>query len=148
MQAKSRPTKMIKSLKTSSAKKMKSKLIAPCGMNCRLCRAYIRERNPCPGCNENDVKPACRFKTCAVKAAGKFKYCFSCDQFPCSQLQHLNKRYTTKYGMSMIANLETIRQFGMSNFIKRERERWKCVKCGEIICVHDAECGSCGHRWR
>ncbi len=21
-------------------------LIAPCGMNCRLCRAYVRERNP------------------------------------------------------------------------------------------------------
>ena len=144
---------MIKSLKTSSSKKMKSTLIAPCGMNCWLCRAYTRERKPCPGCNENDdVKPktrvVCRIKTCEVLAAGKLKYCFKCDQFPCSQLKHLNKRYTTKYGMSMIANLETIRQFGMSNFIKRESEKWKCVKCGEIICVHDMECGSCGHRWR
>jgi hypothetical protein len=25
-------------------------LVAPCGMNCGICRAYLREKNKCPGC--------------------------------------------------------------------------------------------------
>ena len=31
-------------------------LVAPCGMNCRLCHAYQREMNHCNGCrNELDI---------------------------------------------------------------------------------------------
>jgi len=28
-----------------------SSLIAPCGMNCGICLAYLREKKKCPGCN-------------------------------------------------------------------------------------------------
>ena len=137
----------------SKLKTMKSTLIAPCGMNCRMCYAYIRDKMACPGCYGNsDLKAkstaSCRIKNCRVLETGKFKYCFECEYYPCSRIQHLNKRYITKYGMSMIANLETIKQFGIRNFIKREKERWKCSNCGEILCVHSEKCIFCGHKWR
>lgn len=142
-------------MKTSHSKKskpFKSTLIAPCGMNCRLCRAYIREKNGCPGCREDDsLKPKtrviCKIKICARLTNGKIKYCSSCDSFPCPNLNHLDKRYRTKYGMSMIDNLAYIRQFGIRNFVRQEK-KWACAKCAETICVHKANCINCGNKWR
>ncbi len=129
-----------------------TRLIAPCGMNCRLCIAYVREKNPCPGCQADDAdKPktrvVCRIKTCERIADGKTKYCFSCDSLPCARLKHLDKRYRTKYGMSMLENLESIRDSGIRRFVASEKERWMCPQCGEIICVHKPQCLSCGHKW-
>ncbi|MFA5801027.1 MAG: hypothetical protein WC911_00980 [Thermoleophilia bacterium] len=43
---------------------------------------------------------------------------------------HLDKRYRTKYGMSMIENLEIIRQVGVRDIFRREKQRWACPKCG------------------
>ncbi len=127
-------------------------LIAPCGMNCRLCRAYVRDRNPCPGCRADDAdKPKtrveCRIKTCDHITKGKVRYCCSCDSFPCAELNHLDKRYRTKYGMSMIDNLKNIKESGIRKFIESERQRWTCPDCGRIICVHKPECLSCGRKW-
>jgi len=129
------------------------KLIAPCGMNCRLCRAYTRDKKPCPGCRGNDSHKSkscvvCRIKNCEKIANAKAKYCFSCDGFPCVRLNHLDKRYRTKYGMSMIDNLERIRKFGIRHFIRSEKERWSCPECGEMLCVHKPQCLSCQHTWR
>ena len=131
-------------------------LIAPCGMNCRLCRAYIRDKTyikACPGCRGDDsVKSkscvACRIKNCENIVQGRVRYCFSCEDFPCARLKHLDKRYRTRYGMSMIDNLVNIEKFGIRHFIRNERERWTCPECGEIICVHKPQCLSCGHKWR
>jgi hypothetical protein len=129
---------------------IRSELIAPCGMNCRLCRAYIRDKNPCPGCRGDDrLKPKtrvlCPIKTCERLLKAEGRYCFGCERFPCARLNHLDKRYRTKYGMSMIDNLEMIRESGIRRFISNERERWTCPACGEIVCVHESGC-PCG--WR
>src|SRR5512136_342611 len=102
---------MPKRLKKISAIPMT--LIAPCGMNCRLCHAYVREKNVCPGCRGDDSLKskscvACRIKNCEKIATGRIKYCFSCESFPCARLKQLDKRYRNKYGMSMIDNLENI----------------------------------------
>ena len=130
-----------------------TKLIAPCGMNCRLCRAYIRDKKACPGCRSGDSFKSkacvtCRIKNCEKIAKGKAKYCFSCDNFPCARLKHLDKRYRTKYGMSMIDNLKNISKFGIRHFIRYEKESWTCPECGEIICVHKPQCISCGYQWQ
>jgi len=128
-------------------------LIAPCGMNCRLCRAYLRDRKACPGCRGNDdfkskACVSCRIKNCMNIVKSGVTYCFSCDSFPCVTLNHLDKRYRTKYGMSMINNLENIRKFGIRHFLGNEKARWACPECGELICVHKPQCLSCGHKWR
>ena len=118
-----------------------------------MCQAYGRDRNACPGCHGDDSLKSksaatCRIKNCESLKAGKARFCFECEQYPCDRLKHLDKRYRTKYGMSMIDNLEHIRQRGIRDFIKQEKVRWACPKCGETICVHKENCISCGHKWR
>jgi hypothetical protein len=129
------------------------KLIAPCGMNCRLCGAYGRDRNACPGCRGDDsVKSKtcvnCRIKNCEMLAQGRTGYCFGCDHFPCDRLNHLDKRYRTKYGMGMIENLMNIKKAGIRKFIENENIRWTCPGCGVMLCVHKPHCLSCGRKWR
>ncbi len=117
--------------------RFKSTLIAPCGMNCGVCRAYLREKNRCRGCNIAGQRfpktiERCRMRTCD-KRAGKF--CFRCDEFPCERLKHLDKRYRTKYGMSEIENLNYIKEHGIREFLERERRRWISDK--GVFCAHD-----------
>jgi hypothetical protein len=128
-------------------------LIAPCGMNCSLCRAFVRDKKACPGCRGDDHFKSksclnCHIKTCEKIVSAEVKYCFSCDSFPCDKLLHLDKRYRTKYGMSMIDNLEEIRNSGIRHFIRTEKKRWICPKCGRLLCVHQPQCLYCQHMWR
>ena len=128
-------------------------LIAPCGMNCRLCRAYVRDKNACPGCRGDDSSKsksciACHIRNCGKIARGRIKYCFGCDNFPCARLNHLDMRYRTKYGMSMIENLNAVRRLGIRHFIENEKKRWACPECGGLLCVHKSECMYCQHVWR
>lgn len=132
---------------------MRTALIAPCGMNCGLCIAYTRDRNPCPGCRGDDsTKPKtrviCRIKTCGKLEQGSAGFCFRCGTFPCERLKHLDKRYRTSYGMSMIDNLAQIQKFGVRGFMRNEQERWACPGCGRLLCVHKQQCLSCGHKRR
>ena len=132
------------------------KFIAPCGMDCRLCWGYIREENPCPGClsigsqesRKSKHRTKCKIRNCEEITQGKSKYCRdSCDRFPCTRLKQLDKRYRTKYGMSMIDNLKMINEFGIRHFIRNEKVKWICPECGEMICVHRPTCLSCGYKW-
>ena len=126
-------------------------LIAPCGMNCAICMAYLREKNKCPGCRGNDIdKPVtrteCRIKTCGTFKNGNSRYCYECETFPCDNLKHLDKRYRTKYSMSMIENLNNIKKSGIRRFVRSEKERWACAECGRTICVHKGCCHRCGKK--
>jgi uncharacterized OB-fold protein len=48
--------------------------------------------------------------------------------------------------MSMIENLENIKKLGIKKFMRDEKMRWTCAKCGEIVCVHTGGCSHCGRR--
>jgi hypothetical protein len=127
----------------------KTNLIAPCGMNCSICMAYLREKNKCPGCRLfNKIEPVtrarCKIKNCQTFKRSKSKFCFECEEYPCNRLKHLDKRYRTKYNMSMIENLENIKKLGLREFIKNEKIRWTCLYCGGTICVHRGYCYTCG----
>ncbi|MBU0963515.1 DUF3795 domain-containing protein [Patescibacteria group bacterium] len=106
-------------------------------MNCRLCLAYVRENNKCHGCNGvNKLKiKGCR--TCLITKCVKSKknhYCFECNTFPCARMKHLDKRYSTKYEMSMLENLAYIKKHGIGKFVARENKRW--IKGDKVYCVH------------
>lgn len=118
-------------------------LIAPCGMNCAICSAFLREKNRCGGCYEPDR--LCSIN-CTISACERVRgrYHHTCGDFPCRRLKQLDKRYRTKYGMSMIANLEAIREQGIRAFVRTERERWTCQACGGTIDVHHGKCADCG----
>ena len=127
---------------------MTAELIAPCGMNCRLCYAYIREKKPCAGCRGDDEnKPyhctVCTIKNCETIKSAKSGLCFECEK-KCRRLKQLDKRYREKYHMSMLDNLAYIRDDGMASFLEREEVRWKCPECDSIVSVHRDECLSCG----
>ncbi len=128
-------------------------IIAPCGLNCSLCRAYTRDHKPCPGCrggqsNKSNSCLVCAIKNCEMLAADGDQFCFSCDEFPCADLLHLEGRYTTKYGVSVIANLERIDTVGVERFIAEEAAKWSCPECGSLLCVHKPQCVKCGHTWQ
>lgn len=59
----------------------------------------------------------------------------------------MDSRYRKKYGMSMIYNLGRIADVGVRNFVRSEKERWRCPECKGIICVHKPQCVYCGHEW-
>jgi putative endonuclease len=63
--------------------------------------------------------------------------------YPCDKLKHLDKRYRTRYGMSMIDNLYKIKRIGLEDFMKIENSRWVCPNCGNQICVHNKKCYFC-----
>jgi hypothetical protein len=125
------------------------KLIAPCGTNCGLCSAYLRDKNRCAGCNgaDKDKRPSCvqcRIKNCPHKKGKAAAFCFECKLYPCARLKHLDERYRTKYRMSMMANQESIRDGGLDRFVKDEKSKWACPRCNGIICVHMGSCVNCG----
>jgi hypothetical protein len=118
-------------------------MIAPCGMDCAICMAFLREKNRCLGCNAPNRR--CH-KNCSISSCQQIRerYHHDCAEFPCKNLRHLDERYRNKYGMSMLANLEAIRKNGIREFVKNERERWTCKTCGGTIDVHHGRCSSCG----
>ena len=125
----------------------KASLIAPCGMDCAICMAFLREKNHCDGCNSPDranyrkTIRDCKIFNCSGK---KGKFCFTCAEFPCKRLRNLDTRYRTKYGMSPVENLAAIRERGIREFVRSERERWTCSACGGTVNVHKGRCEGCG----
>lgn len=122
--------------------------IAPCGVICDLCVGFQRTKNKCAGCNSTGNKPyhctACSIKSCPEKNGNEELLCCECEKFPCSRIKNLDRRYTTKYGESPLSNLQRIKEVGFSEFLETEKEKWKCIECGHLLCVHRHECLNCG----
>ena len=123
---------------------MTAKLIAPCGMNCRLCYAYIRKRNQCSGCRAASGSKCshCRIVKCEKRTQNGWLTCAPCGT-PCRRLKDLDKRYSSKFHMSMIENLAVIRDNGIQFFLQQQEEKYRCHVCGATVCVHRNECPSC-----
>jgi hypothetical protein len=88
----------------------------------------------------------CIIRNCEIIKNNESGFCFDCSKYPCRRLKDLDKRYRTKYNMSMLENLQTIRGSGLDFLIKIEIERWKCPECGSVICVHRKACPKCSYK--
>lgn len=129
------------------------RLIAPCGMNCGLCVAYLGQKNDinkkglhrtyCPGCIPRGKHCLHMADSCEKMGSGQVRFCTECEDYPCSRLKRLDKRYRDKYHMSMIANLDEIREKGMDAFLKSQEKNWQCPTCDGTICCHNGLCLSC-----
>ena len=132
-----RSSEVLARAKQMTQAKFDPKLIAPCGMNCAICKAHLRKHNPCHGCNfaENN-RPKTRVK-CPLRACrkGTGRFCCPCPEFPCDRLRHLDQRYQMKYSMSQIKNLEFIKAKGIKRFVEKEGKRWFSER--GVLCVHD-----------
>ena len=128
-------------------------LIAPCGMNCAICSSYLAMKNDlkkkgfskkyCAGCLPRGKNCAFLKKQCDLLGKGLVRFCYQCHDFPCHRLKTLDKRYRTKYHMSMIENLVFINAHGIGSFLEKEAAKWRCPSCGEVICCHNGLCMSC-----
>jgi hypothetical protein len=132
---------------------LKAELIAPCGMNCNVCSNYLALKNDtkakgvklpyCIGCRQRDKKCSFVKKKCEKLLNHKVKFCYECNEFPCQLIIKLGKSYEERYRMNMVDNLRFIKQHGMETFLEAEKKKWKCPKCGKIICCHNGICYSC-----
>lgn len=132
--------------------KFAPELVAPCGMNCGICKRYLTHSRGIPekkgkiihclGCLPR--KKNCFIKRgCKILGRGDIKYCFECEDMPCENLGRIDKRYRKRYNMSMVENLRELEENGMNQFLKRQEEKYECPKCGDIISVHDGNCYAC-----
>jgi catechol 2,3-dioxygenase-like lactoylglutathione lyase family enzyme len=138
---------MIDSVKND---KFTEDLIAPCGMNCRICLGYFgytssgkRRKMKCIGCKQRDKSCAFLKKYCKKLTKKELDYCYECSDFPCSHLEKLDKGYRERYNMSMIENLEYIRDNGMKKFLRKQEKKYQCPECGGVVCIHNGICYSC-----
>ena len=129
---------------------MKTQLIAPCGMNCRICIAFFgytmngkKRKMKCIGCKTTAKSCAHLKKYCKKLTKKEIEYCYQCSDFPCKQLQKLDNKYRERFDMSMIDNLKHIKENGMKSLLQKQEEKYKCPKCGGVICVHNGKCYSC-----
>ena len=123
-------------------------LISPCGMNCAICSGYLRNNKPCLGCKGPDKnKPSgcrtCMITECEKRKVSKSGFCYECKSYPCSRIKQIDKRYITRYHMSLIENLTIIKEQGMVALLNREEQKWKCPECGGVICCHNSVCYDC-----
>jgi hypothetical protein len=137
-------------------KSFSPELVAPCGMNCGVCKAYLayvhgvlRQRNKvthcagcCPRAKNCYIKRGCKTKKLTH---GEIQSCSQCDVMPCEKLAHLDRRYRTRYGMSMVENLKTLKEKGMAEFLRLQAEKHTCPVCGDVVSVHDGKCYGCGY---
>jgi len=111
--------------------------------------AYLREKkNRCHGCRHADLnipktRLNCRIKNCEHLQKTESKLCNDCQIFPCTRLKHIDNRYRTRYKTSLIQNLNSIRETGMTSFLENEVRRWNCPNCGSILSVHRDHCMKC-----
>ncbi len=131
----------------------KTELISPFGMNCSICSGYLAFKNDvenkgikmpyCSGCRPRNKKCAFLKKRCDLLMNNKVRYCYECTKFPCDKLQRIDKRYRTFYRMSMVENLNFIKEKGIEKFLEKEKLKWKCPNCGGIISCHNGICFEC-----
>lgn len=134
---------------TSMYTKDRLNLIAPCGLDCRLCQRYQRDINPCPGCRGADSQKLqsclqCKIKNCRLIKLGKITFCCECPDFPCDLITKLAKRDSNSYGIHIMNNLYLINRNGVKNFVRKQEKTWRCSRCNQIICMHKAQCLHCG----
>lgn len=130
-------------------------LIAPCGINCGICEAYLREKNPCYGCmSEKNLRTThyhvnCGKKTCTPRKHNQdFYFCIECDRYPCQKLTSLRERYVKNYQVDIFENMKMIKEEGMESFLLKEKKKWTCPNCGKMLSVHKPDCLFCGYQYR
>lgn len=123
-------------------------LIAPCGMNCGVCIAYLREKKPCAGCRKSSENKPKHCMSCIIANCDKLletdsNLCINCSQFPCIRMKRLDLRYRKNYGTSLIENQKQIKLEGIESFLEKESLKWVCSYCGKILSIHRNCCLYC-----
>ena len=135
-----------------ASQKFSADLLAPCGMNCAVCKAYLAYTRGVPtkrGSVTHCAGCIPRGKNCYIKRSCKkltkheVRFCFECKDLPCEKVAHLDKRYRERYGVSLVGNLREMEAKGVEAFLRSQEEKFKCTTCGDVVSVHDGKCYAC-----
>jgi hypothetical protein len=134
-------------------KEFSEDLVAPCGMDCNICSGYLAMQHDvkkkgirmsyCSGCRPRDKKCAFLKKKCKRLLHHSVTFCYECPEYPCENLKSIDTRYTTFFRMSLLENLTFIKKNGMEDFLRAQKEKWRCPTCGGAICCHNGLCFHC-----
>ena len=117
-------------------------MVAPCGIDCGQCECHTakdnpalleylvsvgvrRDRLPCDGCRE--IKGACPVLEAGCDTynciAGRgLRFCYECQDFPCSRLNPAADRAQQLPHNTKVFNLCCIEKQGIDRFIERSAE--------------------------
>lgn len=131
----------------------RSRLVAPCGIDCGICELYLSRHNaelktlligmgipadalPCEGCRENQghcplLGKACATWTCAADHGVTF--CGECPEFPCAKLNPAADRGDRLPHNLKAFNLSLIRARGMDAFLAQSEEIKKRYFKGKMV---------------
>lgn len=140
---------------------MKTKYDSYCGLYCGACEILfmnelgnIEEKAKewkmsindvkCSGCKttQNSIYCIdCDIKLCAESR--NVEFCNECSSFPCSRILNFrNDKYP--HHSVVFKNLKTIKEKGLDYWLKEQKKRWKCAKCGSRFTWYDETCKNCG----
>jgi hypothetical protein len=136
--------------------KFSEDLIAPCGINCGVCRAYLAysrgapkkkgQVTHCQGCVARNKNCAFIKKRCEKIRKKQIRFCYQCQDMPCRRLAHLDERYRLRYSMSLVENQKMIQKKGVEQFLESQAEKYRCPNCGDVVSMHDNKCYACGYQ--
>jgi len=117
------------------SKEKKWNFIAPCGLYCAECTAFLNTE--CGGCRTNEglskeFRKYCKIYMCS--STKKFKICLECGEFPC-RLFNFFKAETldsSSWFLDIWANMKQINELGLTVFLKSKKswleKRKKCAQ--------------------
>ena len=82
-------------------------------------------------------------RDCPKLRKNELEFCFECNNFPCSNLDKLDKTYQKQYQVSLINNLKRNEEIGTEKWLKEQEKLYTCQDCGGQICLNDEECYDC-----
>ena len=129
--------------------------LAPYGVFCGACPSFNKT---CLGCatdskeQERTSKWGCKIRNCCYKIEEK-NFCIDCSQFPCKKYR--NKLLDThqgdpkyKYRHEIPEIFERMKEIGIHNYLKFQKQRWSCPECGGMVHFYHYICSKCGKELR
>lgn len=123
---------------------------APCGVFCGACPSY---KKSCLGCGSEELnqrrksKWRCKIRKCCFEDKS-LNFCNDCDEFPCNLIEKLKNSHSDdsrfNYRHEIYDNLEKIKEIGVKNWIKNQKNRFRCPKCNGRISWYRYKCNECG----
>ena len=110
-------------------------LVAPCGLYCEECTAFLNEE--CGGCRSNkglskEYRKYCKIYQCL--SSKNLKICLECEKFPCNLFDFFKaeRLEDSSWFLDVWSNMKQIEQAGLANFLKKKtnwlRKRKGCAE--------------------
>lgn len=122
-------------VKDKIANERKWDLVAPCGLYCGECTAFLNGK--CGGCRSNeglskDFRRYCRIYHCSSDK--NLKICLECEEFPCKFFGFLKAENLkqSSWFLDVWTNMKQVKDIGLTNFLENKTgwlsKRKKCAK--------------------